>query len=167
MSDLVNIGKIIKSSGVKGSLKVLPFVESTRTLESLGEIFIGATAKTALPFQIAAVRRAKRYIMLALEEVNDAIASNALAGFHLYIPSERLDALQENEYYWRDILGLDVVTEEGLKLGKVEKIIPTGGNDVYVCAGGEREILIPAIENVIKMVDIERGLLVVRLLEGL
>jgi len=142
-------------------------MESTKTLESLGEIFIGATAKTALPFQIAAVRTTKRSILLELEGVSDAAASNALAGFHLYIPSERLNALQENEYYWRDILGLNVVTEEGLKLGQIEKIIPTGGNDVYVCAGGEREILLPAIENVIKVVDIERGLLVVRLLEGL
>lgn len=167
MNDLVNIGKIIKSSGLKGRLKVFPYMESPEVLESLDEVFIGATKKTVLPFQITAVRIRKKNILLDLEGVKDIVASDALVGFHLFIPPDKLDVLQEDEYYWRDIVGLDVVTESGQKLGQIESIIPTGGNDVYVCTGGEREILLPAIEDVIRLVDIEKGVLVVRLLEGL
>ena len=167
MNDLVNIGKIIKSSGLKGRLKVFPYMESPEVLESLDEVFIGATKKTVLPFQITAVRIRKKTMLLDLEGVKDIVASDALVGFHLFVPPDKLDVLQEDEYYWRDIVGLDVVTESGQKLGQIERIIPTGGNDVYVCTGGEREILLPAIEDVIMQVDIERGVLVVRLLDGL
>ncbi len=142
-------------------------MESPEVLESLDEVFIGATKKTVLPFQITAVRIRKKNILLDLEGVKDIVASDALVGFHLFIPPDKLDVLQEDEYYWRDIVGLDVVTESGQKLGQIESIIPTGGNDVYVCTGGEREILLPAIEDVIRLVDIEKGVLVVRLLEGL
>ncbi len=167
MNDLINIGKIIKSSGLKGRLKVLSYMESPGTLESLEEIYIGATKQSAIPFRIATVRIKNKSMLLDLEGVKDAVASNALVGFHLFVPSGRLDKLQDNEYYWRDILGLEAVTEDGQRLGRIERIIPTGGNDVYVCAGSEREILLPAIEDVIKLVDIERGVLIVRLLEGL
>lgn len=167
MNDLVNIGKIIKSSGLKGRLKALSYMESPGILESMEEIYIGATKKSAIPFRITAVRIKKKSISLDLEGVRDTVASDALVGFHLFIHSGRLDKLQEDEYYWRDILGLEVVTEDGKRLGWIERIIPTGGNDVYVCAGREGEILLPAIEDVIKLVDIERGVLIVRLLEGL
>lgn len=142
-------------------------MESPERLESMDEIFIGATKEGALPFRVTAVRYTKRAISLDLEGVNDAASSSALVGFHIYVPAESLDELQRDEYYWRDILGLDVITEEGQILGQIEDIIPTGSNDVYVCAGGEREILLPAIEDVIRRVDIEKGVLVVRLLEGL
>ncbi|HOO41898.1 MAG TPA: ribosome maturation factor RimM, partial [Syntrophales bacterium] len=69
--------------------------------------------------------------------------------------------------YWRDIIGLDVVTETGQPLGKVQEIFPTGSNDVYVCRNGDKEILLPAIADVIRKVDLREKRMVVRLLEGL
>ena len=75
--------------------------------------------------------------------------------------------LPEDEYYWHDIIGLEVVTDDGLSLGRVESIVPTGSNDVYVCAGGEREILLPAIDDVVKEIDVKKGTMVVTLIEGL
>jgi 16S rRNA processing protein RimM len=79
----------------------------------------------------------------------------------------RLRNLPEGEYYWRDIEGLKVITEEGKVLGTIESIFPTGGNDVYVVSGGEREILLPGIAEVIRKIDIDQGVMIVRLLEGL
>ena len=67
----------------------------------------------------------------------------------------------------RDLIGLRVVTDAGEALGTVESIFPTGSNDVYVCRGGSREILLPAIGDVIREIDLEKGVMVVRLLEGL
>jgi len=157
LNDLINIGKIIKSSGLKGRLKVLSYMESPEGFESLEEIFIGATKKSTVPFRITSVRIKEKSIFLELEGVNDVYASNALVGLHLFIPSHRLGGLKESEYYWRDIVGLAVMTEEGQMLGWIERIIPTGGNDVYVCKGGEREILLPAIEDVIRLVDTDKG----------
>lgn len=167
MNDLVDIGKIIKSSGLKGRLKVLSYMESPEELESLEEVFVGATEKSAVPFRIGSIRIKEKSIFLELEGVTNTELSNTLLGLHLFIPSHRLGELKKDEYYWRDILGLDVVTEEGHILGRIEQIIPTGGNDVYVCTGGDREILLPAIEDVIRLIDIERGIVIVTLLEGL
>jgi 16S rRNA processing protein RimM len=64
-------------------------------------------------------------------------------------------------------MGLQVRTEEGRLLGVIEEILPTGSNDVYVCRGGEREILLPAIADVIREIDTKKGFVTVRLLEGL
>jgi 16S rRNA processing protein RimM len=75
--------------------------------------------------------------------------------------------LPEGEYYWSEIIGLQVLTEEDEILGRIEAVFPTGGNDVYVCRGGGREILLPAIGDVVRKIDTDRGVMVVRLLEGL
>jgi 16S rRNA processing protein RimM len=77
-----------------------------------------------------------------------------------------LEDLTEGEYYWRDIIGLDVYTQDGKRLGRIESVFPTGSNDVYVCKG-EREILIPAIADVIQGIDLDKNIMTVKLLEGL
>ena len=78
-----------------------------------------------------------------------------------------LGDLQEGEYYWQDIIGLDVYGEDDCHLGWVETIFPTGSNDVYVCRGGGKEILIPAIADVIIRINLEERKMIIRLLEGL
>jgi 16S rRNA processing protein RimM len=87
-----------------------------------------------------------------------------LVGQSVFVPSKRLP---DGEYYWKDVIGLDIVTEDGRRLGYVKTILPTGSNDVYVCNGDEGEILIPALDDVIRKIDIGKGLMVVRLPEGL
>ena len=83
------------------------------------------------------------------------------------MPSEQMKELPDGEYYWHEIIGLDVVTEEGLPLGRIESVFPTGSNDVFVCRGSEKEILLPAIGDCILKIDRNRGIMVVRLLKGL
>jgi 16S rRNA processing protein RimM len=102
-----------------------------------------------------------------MEGVEDIESAEILIGCQVLIPIDKLRKLPEDEYYWRDIIGIRVVTEDGHVLGIIEAILPTGGNDVYVCSGGEREILLPGIADVIRKIDIDQGIMVVRLLEGL
>ena len=78
-----------------------------------------------------------------------------------------MEKLPDGEYYWQDLLGITAVTEDGQILGRIRGIIPTGSNDVYVCREGSREILLPAITEVIRKVDVEGRIMVVRLLDGL
>jgi 16S rRNA processing protein RimM len=76
--------------------------------------------------------------------------------------------LSDGEYYWNEVIGLQVVTEDDRVLGRIETVFPTGSNDVYVCRSPEgREILLPAIVDVVRAIDRERGVMVVRLLKGL
>jgi 16S rRNA processing protein RimM len=85
----------------------------------------------------------------------------------IYVPVEEAEPLGEDEYYWYQIIGLQVWTVEGRFLGKVTDILPTGSNDVYVVTGPEGEALVPAIEDVIALIDLEEGRLVVNPLEGM
>ncbi len=78
-----------------------------------------------------------------------------------------LPPLKEGEYYWIDILGMVVETEEGKRIGRVKEILPTGANDVYVVEGKKREIFLPATEEVIQKVDLEKGVMKVIRMEGL
>lgn len=164
MSDLLEIGKIVKSSGLKGRLKVLSYCESARVLEELASVFVGEDTGHVSPFNVRYLRAKGGSFSLGLEGIEDLEAAGALVGQSVFIPPEML---QDGEYYWKDIIGLDIVTEEGQRLGQITTILPTGSNDVYICSGGEREILIPAFDDVVRKIDIGKGLMVVRLPEGL
>ncbi|MBN2250683.1 MAG: 16S rRNA processing protein RimM [Candidatus Altiarchaeota archaeon] len=164
MNDLLEIGKIVKPSGLKGRLKVLSYCESAQELETLASVFVGKDIENVSSFNVRYLRAKGGSFSLGLEGIEDLATAGELIGQFVFIPPERLP---DGEYYWRDIIGLDIVTEEGQKLGKVTTILPTGSNDVYICNDGARETLIPAFDDVVRKIDIGKGLMVVRLPEGL
>jgi len=161
------IGKIVKPSGFRGRLKALSYLESNDIIQSLDEIYVEQGEDTTGPFKLRKIQVKGRTFFLEIEGVEDIESAKNLSGCQVLVPKSILEELSEGEYYWRDIIGLKVVTEDGNVLGIVENILPTGGNDVYVCGGGEREILLPAISDVVRKIDIKQGMMVVRLLEGL
>jgi 16S rRNA processing protein RimM len=164
----IEIGQIIKPHGLAGRVKVLSYLESDRMLPSLKDAWIGRTRDSAKQYPIENVRpEGRNHFSLKLEGVEDRNAADALKGFSVSVPYDSLETLPENEYYWEDLIGLAVVTEDGKTLGRIENIFPTGSNDVFVCREGCREILLPAIAEVIRSVDIRAGKVVVRLLKGL
>ncbi|MEA1970769.1 MAG: ribosome maturation factor RimM [Thermodesulfobacteriota bacterium] len=164
MDNLLEIGKIVKTSGLKGRLKVLSYCESAETLETLENAFIGKDSEHVSSFNVGITGIRRGSFFIDLEGVESVEAAGKLIGRYVFVPSENLP---DGEYYWKDIIGLDIVTEEDLKLGRVTAILPTGSNDVYVCSDGEKEILIPAFDDVVKKIDIEKGIIVVKLPEGL
>jgi 16S rRNA processing protein RimM len=165
--DLLEIGKIVKPVGFKGRMKVASYIESPHVLESLQGVFVQRGDRSPNFYQIKDITVAKKSFSLQLDGIENSDMVEPFVGCHVLISSDKLDPLPEGEYYWRDIIGLEVLTEDGEMLGKIASIIPTGSNDVYVCTGGEREILIPAIEDVIKEIDLSKGIIIVELLEGL
>ncbi len=118
-------------------------------------------------FPLVAVQAGKDFFILQLGGIEHRDAAARLRGSSVWMPSEKMQKLPEGEYYWREIIGLQVLTEEDQILGRIEAVFPTGGNDVYVCREGGREILLPAIGDVVKKIDTDRGVMVVRLLKGL
>ena len=165
--ELFAIGKIVKTSGLRGRLKVVSYVESHDTLRSLEEVYIRKGNDTKGPFTLKNILVRKNNFLVEMEGVEDIEKARAFVGCHMLISLNKLKKLPEDEYYWRDITGLKVITENGHVLGSITSVFPTGSNDVYVCSGGEREILLPGIAEVIRTIDIERGVMVVRLLDGL
>jgi 16S rRNA processing protein RimM len=161
------IGKIVKTIGLRGRLKAVSYMESHDTLRSLEEVYIRKGNDTKGPFTLKNILVRKNTFLVDMEGVEDIEKARAFVGCHMLISSNKLEILPEDEYYWRDITGLKVITENGHVLGSITSVFPTGSNDVYVCSGGEREILLPGIAEVILTIDIERGVMVVRLLDGL
>jgi len=163
VNNLLEIGKFVKISGLKGRLKVLSYCESVETLETLENAFVGTRCEDATAFRVktSGIKRGSFY--LDLEGVETVESAGEFIGCRVFIPPENLP---KGDYYWKDIIGLDVVTEKGLKLGKITNIMATGSNDVYCCSG-EREILIPAFDDVVRKIDIEKGIIVVKLVEGM
>jgi 16S rRNA processing protein RimM len=106
-------------------------------------------------------------VYLRLEGIADRTAAEALRGAILEVPLSEAVALPPNTFFWHQLIGLEVQTEAGARLGTLVEVLPTGGNDVYVVRDASREILLPAIREVVREVDLERGVMVVSLLPGL
>jgi 16S rRNA processing protein RimM len=94
-------------------------------------------------------------------------SARELVGCKVYFPNDILQKLPPGEYYVHDIIGLDVYDEEGQWLGKIESVFPTGSNDVYVCRGNNKEILLPAVSHVIKQINIHQRMITVKIPNGL
>ncbi len=88
-----------------------------------------------------------------------------LVGAKLCVPESRLPSLNSDEFYWYQLIGLEVVSPDGKKLGTLEEIIETGSNDVYVVRRGGEEILVPATQEVVRKIDLQRRLMTVDLPE--
>jgi 16S rRNA processing protein RimM len=167
LMELLEIGKIVRCHGLKGRVKAVSYMESEDNLQSLDEVFIKQADGQTNPYSLKHIKKQKHNFILTLKGIDDAEAAKSLLGCTVLMPAAKLVKLPEGEYYWRELIGLDVITEEGRFLGKIKEIFPTGSNDVYICGGGEREILLPAIADVIRTINTKKGMMVVRLMEGL
>jgi 16S rRNA processing protein RimM len=165
--DLLEAGRVAKTKGLNGSMKVVSFLSNSSILQSIKEVFIKREKQEALPFTVKRISIKNTVFFLDLVGIDDIDAAQSLVGSQVMIPSKMLEELPGDEYYWHELMGMSVVTEDGKPLGKIESIFPTGSNDVYVCSGGEREILIPAIADVVRNIDRRNRLMVIRLIEGL
>lgn len=164
--DLFVVGEIVKTRGLRGCLKVLTQMETQNILASLKFVYLEDVPEQRKKYDIRSFVSSGKFLFLELKDINDVDSAKALVGCKVLIPGDMLEDLPKGEYYWRDIIGLDVYDEENKHLGRIESIFPTGGNDVYVCKG-EREILLPAIADVILNIDIDKKIMTVKLLEGL
>jgi len=119
------------------------------------------------PYEIQEAKVHKKFISARLKGCEEIADAEKLIGASVLVKRGNLPPLEEGEYYWFEIIGMDVVTDDGRLLGRVETILPTGSNDVYLVQGSGREWLIPAIEEVIVRVDRDKGQMVIHPMEGL
>ena len=163
------IGKIVNTHGIKGELKVMPITDDPKRFEKLKSIYV-EQRKDIKTYNIESVRYHKGCVLLKLEGINDMNAAELLKGSSIKIDRKDSLPLAKDEYYISDLYDLEVYTEEDERfLGKIVDIISTGSNDVYVLRKADRpkDLLIPAIKQVVKEVAIESGKMYVHLLEGL
>jgi 16S rRNA processing protein RimM len=159
------IGKVVKAHGLKGALKVIPYGETLSSLKA-GEMITACLQDgSSLYLTIVEIRPQQKAFLLRSLEINTVDEARALAGAEFSVPESRLAPTAPDEFYWYQLIGLEVVNTDGQQLGTLQEIIETGSNDVYVVRQGDNEILVPAIEQVVLEVDLQRRRMTVDLPE--
>ena len=167
MEEYLEIGHIVNTNGLKGVLKVKPLTDDITRFEELETVYI-QKAKELIEFKIQEVKYVKNMVLLKLEGIDDITEAEKYKNFYIKINRKDAVELDEDSYFIIDIIGCEVFTEENQKLGKVVDVFPTGSNDVYTVKNEEgKEILLPAIADVIKDVDVKNKKIVIHLMEGL
>ena len=167
MEEYFEIGQIVNTSGLKGELKVKPFTDDMTKFKNFKTIYI-SIKKELKNFEIEKVRFSKNMVFLKLNGIDTIDDAENYRNFYLYIERNRNEILEKDSYYIVDIIGCRVLTEGNEKLGIIEDVFSTGSNDVYVVKNEDsKQILLPAIKDVIKKIDIQNKTIIVHLLEGL
>jgi len=160
--EFVAVGRIAAPWGVKGEVEVEVLTDFPERFAPGGELFIGGQALT-----VEGRKWHRGRAILKLNTIDSVEHSQGLRGRLLEIPQSQLHPLPPDEYYQFQLLGIEVWTAEGEFLGRISQILPTGSNDVYVVPVTGGEVLIPAIEDVVKSVDLEAGRLTIEVVKGL
>ncbi len=167
MQEYLEVGQIVNTNGLKGLLKINPFTDDITRFERLKTILVDHK-KELLEFEIESVRYQKKQVLLKLKGIDTIEEAEKYREDYLKINRNKEEKLPEDTYYIVDLIGLDIYTEGGELLGKLDDVFSTGSNDVYVVKNSEgKQILLPAISDVIKNIDLEQKKIVVNLIEGL
>ena len=167
MKPYLELGQIVNVKGLKGEIKVNPFTENINRFETLNKILIKQKNEIK-EYEIEKVTYQKNQVILKLKGIDTIEAAETLRNYYILINRKDLEPLEPGKYYIADLIGLEVYTEDGIVLGKVDDIYNTGSNDIYVVKDelGKQKLL-PGIPEVIKKVDLENSKIIVNLIEGL
>ena len=167
MEDLLQVGIITSTHGVRGEVKEYPTTDDPRRIRRLKEVVLD-TGREKLNLEIEGVKFFKQFVILkfkGLDNINDIEKYRQKS---LYVTRKNAVRLQRDEYFIADLIGLKVQDEDGKELGTVKDVIETGANDVYeVEMADGKSLLLPAIKQCILNVDVENGTMQVHVLEGL
>jgi 16S rRNA processing protein RimM len=156
------VGRILAPRGIKGEIKAQVVTDFPDRFAPGKLVYLDGQ-----PLEIETCHLYKRHLLVKLATINTRQDAEMLRGRDLCIPRAEIHPLAEDEYYAFQLIGLDIVTTEGKHVGRITDIMSTAGNDIYIVEGEGGEILIPAIEDVVKSIDLEAGKVVIEAIEGL
>lgn len=167
MKPELEIGQIVNTHGIKGEVKIKPFTDDIKRFDKLKKIYI-ENKNSKKEYEIENVKYHKEMVMIKLKGIDKIEEAELLRNSYIKIERQNEEPLEENTYYIVDLLGLSVYTEENILLGILDDIFNTGSNDIYVVKDEKgKQILLPAIQEVIKQIDIENKKIIVHLIKGL
>lgn len=167
MEDMFRVGVIASTHGLKGEVKVFPTTDDKNRFKSLRKCYI-RTKNGDIEVEKASCKFFKNMAILSFKGYEDINLIEKYKGCDLYVDREDAVPLSEGEYYIADVIGADIVDEDKNKIGTLEEVMQTGANDVFVVKtvdGGE--LLIPVISDCVLDMNLEEGLITVRLMKGM
>jgi 16S rRNA processing protein RimM len=156
------VGRIVAPWGTGGEVKVEVMTDFPERFTPSREVYLDGS-----PLAIERARPHQGYLVVKLASIDSIPQAEELRGRYLEIPSTQATPLPPGQYYRFQVIGLEVWTEGGDFLGKVADILLTGSNDVYLVRGRYGEVLVPAIEDVVKVIDLDTGRLIIEAIPGL
>lgn len=166
--DYYNVGKIVNTHGIRGEVRVLATTDFINERFAKGKILYLQRDNEPLELTIESARQHKGFVLVKFAGYDDINAVQGFRDHELMVSSNDQQDLEDGQYYYHQIIGLAVQTLDGHKLGTIKEILSPGANDVWVVERLEKkDLLLPVIDDVIKNVDLARGVVEVELMEGL
>ena len=168
MEQYLQVGIISSTHGVHGEVKVFPTTDDVKRFKKLKDVLLFLPNGGQLPLEIEQVKFFKQFVILKFSDYDSINDIEKYRGLSLYVTRENAVKLEKDEYFIADLIGLCVFDESGEKIGELKDVMETGANDVYVITRIDgSELLLPAIKECIKDVQVEEGCIRVHVLEGL
>lgn len=164
-NDWIIIGRVRAAHGIRGELRVDILSDFPQRFQALKRVYLG---DAHAPYTVANSRFTPKGVLIKLAGIDSRDAAERFAGSYMALPEAETPPLPVGSFHHHQIQGLEVRTDDGRLLGCVAEILATGSNDVYIVRGGEYgEVLIPAIAEVIRAIDLEAQRITVHLIPGL
>lgn len=167
---MFNVGKLVNTHGIRGEVKIIPTTDfpETRFAEKSELILQQPDSNNNVSVTVERSRLHKNMYIVKFAQFDNINDVEKYKGWMLKVSEEQLDELEDDEYYYHEIIGCKVVTDEGEELGVIEEILSPGANDVWVVKPAKgKSILLPVIDDVVLEVDVQEKIVKVHIMEGL
>ena len=163
----MQVGIITQTHGIRGEVKVFPTTDDAGRFKELKEVIMD-NGRERLKFEIEGVKFFKQYAILKFKGYDSINDIEKYKSAKLYIKREQAVKLKKDEYFIADLIDMEVITEDGEYFGKMKDVLATGANDVYIVTREDgTEVLLPAIKQCVKSIDMEQGRITVHIMDGL
>lgn len=167
MHEFLEIGQIVNTFGIKGMVKIKPFTDDITRFDDLKKVYV-ETNKSKKQYEIEEVKYHKDMVLIKFKGIDKIEDAELLRNSYLKVNRNDEPELEEGTYYIVDLIGLDVYSDEGNLLGRLDDIFNNGSSDIYVVKDElGKQLLLPAISDVIKEINLEEKRIVVHILKGL
>lgn len=163
----LQVGVITQTHGIKGEVKVFPTTDDASRFKKLKEVIMD-TGRERLNMEVEGVKFFKQYVIVKFKGYDSINDVEKYKGSKLYVTRDKAVRLKKDEYFIADLIGMQVITEDGEPFGVLKDVMVTGANDVYVVEREDSsEVLLPAIRECILRIDMEQGVIMVHIMDGL
>ncbi len=165
--NLILIGKVIRPHGISGFLKIASYAQSPETFKTSGVVYVKRVSGALMEHRVSSIKPQKNSLLLKLEGVSTLKEAESHRGADIYIGREKLSREESEEYFWFELIGIEVYSSSGKLIGTICHILSTASNDIYVVEKGKKEVLIPATHDAVKEIDLKNRRMIISEIEGL
>ena len=165
--DLIAYGKVVKPHGLSGEVKVIPFSGDSGSFSSFSTLYISKDKNNSQKLLISKSRNQKNLIIVKMQGIDTVDDAEKLRGMTVFVDKKELPGKEEDEYYWFELIGLDVFDEQDTLIGKVDEIIDNTAQPVLVIKKNSDEFLVPLVDKFVDKVDLKNSKIVLNSIEGL